>query len=100
MKKFLVVLFSLFLLIGCGKKSEDIVKEFESTVEGLKNYHLVGEMQIVSNEDKFNYKVDVTFKKGNYYKVSLINKENNHEQIILKNDEGVYVITPKGLNFY
>ena len=69
-------------------------------MEGLKNYHLVGEMQIVSNEDKFNYKVDVTFKKGNYYKVSLINKENNHEQIILKNDEGVYVITPKGLNFY
>ncbi len=28
------------------------------------------------------------------YKVSLINKANDHEQIILKNEEGVYVLTP------
>ncbi len=94
MKKFLVVLFSLFLLVGCGKDESDIVKKFESTVNELKNYHLTGEMEIVNNEDKYNYKVDVTYKKGNYYKVSLVNKENNHEQIILKNDEGVYVVTP------
>ena len=51
-------------------------------------------MQITNNEDKYNYLVDVTYKKGTYYKVSLINKENKHEQIILKNDEGVYVVTP------
>ena len=81
MKKFLVVLFSLFLLVGCGKKSDDVIKEFESKVNSLENYHLEGEMQITNNE-------------GNYYKFSLINKENKHEQIILKNDEGVYVVTP------
>ena len=81
MKKFLVVLFSLFLLVGCGKKSDDVIKEFESKVNSLENYHLEGEMQITNNEDK-------------YYKFSLINKENKHEQIILKNDEGVYVVTP------
>ena len=56
-------------------------------------------MEIVNNEEKYTYDVDVTFKKGNYYKVSLVNKENNHEQIILKNDDGVYVLTPKGLTF-
>jgi len=94
LKKFLVVLFSLFLMVGCGKEKEDVVKQFESTVNELKNYHLTGEMELVNNEDKYNYKVDVTYKKGNYYKVSLVNKENNHEQIILKNDEGVYVVTP------
>ena len=94
MKKFLVVLFSLFLLVGCGKKSDDVIKEFESKVNSLENYHLEGEMQITNNEDKYNYLVDVTYKKGTYYKVSLINKENKHEQIILKNDEGVYVVTP------
>ena len=51
-------------------------------------------MQITNNEDKYKYLVDFTYKKGTYYKVSLINKENKHEQIILKNDEGVYVVTP------
>lgn len=94
MKKFLVVLFSLFMLVGCGKKESDIISKFENTVNDLSNYHLLGDMEIVNNEDKYNYSVDVTYKKGNYYKVSLINKENNHEQIILKNDEGVYVVTP------
>ena len=94
MKKFLVVVFSLFMLVGCGKNDENVVKEFENKVNSLDNYHLIGEMEIVNNEDKYNYIVDVTFKKGNYYKVSLTNKENNHEQIILKNDEGVYVVTP------
>ena len=69
MKKFLVVVFSLFMLVGCGKNDENVVKEFENKVNSLDNYHLIGEMEIVNNEDKYNYTVDVTFKKGNYYKV-------------------------------
>ena len=94
MKKFLLVLFSLFILSGCGNKEESIVKEFENTINNIKNYHLTGNMIIKNNEEKYTYGVDVTFKEGNFYKVSLINKENDHEQIILKNEEGVYVITP------
>ena len=46
--------------------------------------------------------IDLTGKKngrGAYlkkdkFRVGLTNKTNNHEQIILKNDDGVYVITP------
>lgn len=95
MKKILILLVSLLLLVGCGKKNEeDVIKEFENKITSIKNYHLTGEMQILNNEDKYNYTVDVTYKKGNYYKVSLVNKENSHEQIILKNEDGVYVVTP------
>lgn len=94
MKKILVVLSTLLILTGCGKKSEDIIKEFENKVNSLDNYHLIGEMQISNNEDKYNYDVDVTYKKGNYYKVSLTNKENKHIQVILKNEEGVFIVTP------
>lgn len=95
MKKILVLLFSLLLVVGCGKKEEDVVKEFENKVTSISNYHLTGQMEILNYEDKYNYNVDVTYKKGNFYKVSLINKENNHEQIILKNEDGVYVQTQK-----
>ena len=52
MKKFLVVLSTLLILTGCGKKSEDVIKEFENKVNSLENYHLIGEMQIANNEDK------------------------------------------------
>ncbi len=94
MKKFLVLFISLFLLVGCGKKDENVIEQFEKKVSDVKNYHLTGDMIIANNEDKYNYSVDVTYLKGDYYKVSLVNNENNHEQIILKNDDGVYVITP------
>ena len=69
MKKFLVVLISLLLLVGCGKKESNIVENFQNTVNKLNNYHLTGEMELVNNEEKYNYKVDVVYKKGNYYKV-------------------------------
>ena len=38
--------------------------------------------------------VEVCYKKDNYYKVTLTNTANNHTQIILKNQDGVYVLTP------
>ena len=34
-------------------------------------------------------------KKKDNYKVSLVNTVNNHEQIILRNSDGVYVVTPR-----
>ena len=94
MKKVLLVLISCILLVGCGKKESDVVADVETTINGLNNYHLVGDLTIANNEDKYDYTVDVTYLKGDYYRVSLVNKANSHEQIILKNEEGVYVVTP------
>ena len=94
MRKFLVLAFSLFLLAGCGKSEDNVVEKFENKVNDIKNYHLTGDMTIQNNEDKYSYNVDVTYLKGDYYRVSLINNENNHEQIILKNSDGIYVVTP------
>lgn len=52
-------------------------------------------MDIISNEELYHYDVTVDYMKGDYYKAKLTNKDNNHEQIILKNEEGVYVVTPE-----
>ena len=96
MKKCIFVVICLFL-IGCGKYNEkDAYKELVKNVENLKSYHIEGELLIYSGEDSYNYNVDVAYKGGDcsFYRVSLINKINNHEQIILKNDDGVYVLTP------
>ena len=51
-------------------------------------------MDIVSNEEVYHYKVTVDYMKGDYYKVDLTNKDNEHKQIILKNEKGVFVVTP------
>lgn len=96
MKKIGVLLILLLLLTcGCGKVDVAKVKDdFSKTVDKAKSYTLTGTMEIMNNEDTFLYTVEASFLKDNYYKVRLINQTNNHEQVILKNTEGVYIVTP------
>lgn len=97
MKKYLflfVLIFCVFI-VGCGKNNnksikDDLIKE----INNLKGYQLSGKLEVVNNDDVFNYDVDVNYKDKDYYRVSLKNIANNHEQIILRNDDGVYVVTP------
>ncbi len=96
MKKYLIILSMFLLLCGCGKTSnENIIKNFKNKIEKNNSYILKGTMTITSNEDTFTYKVEASKSKDDYYKVSLINKTNDHEQIILKNSDGIYVVTPE-----
>ncbi len=96
MKKiFLTGLFlCLFLLTGCGKYSEKtIVKDLNKKINAVTGYHIEGTMEIYNGEDVYTYDVDSSYENDNY-RVSLTNKLNNHEQIILRNADGVYVLTP------
>ena len=51
-------------------------------------------LEVLNNDDIYNYEVETAYKKDDYYKITLTNTSNNHEQIILRNDDGVYVLTP------
>ena len=97
MKKLVVLAVGLMLFItGCGKETEEnLVAKFEKNVENSKSYVLKGNMEILSNEETFTYSLEANYLKDDYYKVTLVNQTNNHEQIILKNGDGVYVMTHK-----
>ena len=88
----IIILASLFVT-GCFSKGNQVEK-FLNMVNSCKKYYLTGTLEIINNEDKYIYDVKVSYKDKDYYKVSLLNKINNHEQIILKNDDSVYVLTP------
>ncbi len=96
MKKLTIIAISLmFLITGCGKKTpENLISKFEKTVNNSKSYTLKGNMEILSNEETFTYSIEANYLKDNFYKVTLVNQTNNHEQIILRNNDGVYVVTP------
>lgn len=93
--KFLLVVLTLVLLCGCGKtKSSNVVEKFKDKVGSTKSYQVSGTMEIVSNEETYTYDVNVDYKYDEFYKVTLVNKTNDHEQVILKDGESVYVVTP------
>ena len=95
MKKFLIILGVFFLLTGCGKESkDDVIKDFKNTINNSKSYKITGNMEISNDEETFTYSLESYYLKDNYYKVILVNQTNNHEQIILKDNDDIYVITP------
>ena len=90
----ILFVFMVIMLSGCGSKGEkDILKNLSKKVD-VEAYYLDGKLEIVNNEDSYQYDVEAAYKSKNNFRVSLKNKVNNHEQIILKNEEGVYVLTP------
>lgn len=95
-KKLLMVLvFTCILLSGCGKETEQsILKKLKEKVEDTQAYQVTGDLCIYSNEDEYAYEVTVSYQKENQFRVLLKNKTNNHEQIILRNEDGVYILTP------
>ena len=98
MKKFLlsILLILTLCLTGCmGKKGQSyVMDELSKKIEKAKSYYVEGTMELMNNEDIYEYDVKVSYKEGDFYKVDLTNKSNNHEQVILRNKEGVYVVTP------
>lgn len=99
--KFLVLIFVcsavLLVLAGCGDQSADkVVKKIEGTLEDMEGYKLAADMTMKTGKEDQQYKVDVWYKKGeeDFYRVGLANKDEEEDQVILKNKEGVFVLTP------
>lgn len=92
MKKILIAI-SCVLLVACSKSS-NALKEITKKVNNCNSYHLEGTLEVMNGNDTSFYDVKVSYKKDNQFKVSLINQTNNHEQIILRNKDGIYVLTP------
>lgn len=94
MKKYLVILLGVLCLFGCGKADQSNVKdEFVKNISKKNSYLVKGTMNIISNEDTFSYNVTVA-KSNDNYRVNLVNTINNHEQVILRSNNEVYVVTP------
>ena len=79
-------------------KGDNVNKKLETLGENLTAYHTEATMEVSSSEEKRTFYVTVDFKKDNednLFRISLLDKNINQEQIMLRNKEGVYVLTPK-----
>ena len=95
MKKIAIFIMLLFVVTGCSKNNNSDVKN--KILKGLNNldsYYLEGDLELRNNDEVYNYDVNVSFEKKSNFKVSLTNKSNDSTQVILKNKDGVYILTP------
>lgn len=95
LKKIFFLMICVLFFTGCGKDSkESVINDLTKKIDGINSYHLSGVLEIINNENSYLYDVDVAYLKDNNFRVSLKNQTNNHEQVILRNKDGVYVLTP------
>ncbi|WP_176483785.1 LolA family protein [Bacillus sp. FJAT-45066] len=90
-----VGLVSVLLLAGCGAKSkEDVTAGLGKKVEEMTGYKANAKMTLQTGAEPQVYEVEISHKKPNYYKVNLKNAQKDQHQMIIRNDEGVFVLTP------
>lgn len=95
MKKIILFISLLFIVVGCNKSGDDdLIGSLNDKINSSNNYQMTGTLEIFRNEDKFTYDVISTYKKEKYFKVELVNQTNSHKQIILRDLDSVYVLTP------
>lgn len=83
------------LLAACGSKdAEDVVQDLDRKLKSMESYKAVGTMILHGGESPQEYDVSVWYKQPNYYRIELSNKKKDVTQIVLRNDDGVFVLTP------
>ena len=89
----LVIIVALFLIM----REKPFEQQFQETTANLTSYLLEGDMEITKGEDIKSYAIAVKYLKEqdqDYFSVSFTDKDLNQTQEIIRNKEGVYVITP------
>jgi outer membrane lipoprotein-sorting protein len=91
----ILLCFSL-VLAACGTKdAESVVKELDKVVNSMESYQGSGTMTLRTGQQPLEYKVEVSYQKPQFYRIKLTNEEKDITQIVLRNDDGVFVLTPK-----
>lgn len=96
MKKIFCIILSLIMFLVSGCKNNNSNNELDTTlnyINSLNSYNLTAEMTVYRHSKEMKIGIEVDYLKPDYYKVKFKNK-NGEDQYIVKNDEGVFVLTP------
>ncbi|MCD1259503.1 DUF4367 domain-containing protein [Paenibacillus athensensis] len=83
------------LLAGCGMKdSGAVVKDLDHVISKLDSYEGAGRMVLHTGQQPQEYQVEVSYMNPHFYRIALTNAQKDITQIVLRNEEGVFVLTP------
>lgn len=101
MKKKYIIIISIIVVCIVSlclffKFKSPSLKKTLKEVKKINSYTLESSMEMIENDELKSYEVKASYLKDSqdYFKVELYDKSLNQSQVILKNDEGVFVLTP------
>lgn len=91
-----ILLCFALVMSACGTKdAESVVKDLDKFVNNMESYQGSGTMTLHTSQQPLEYKVEVSYQKPEFYRIKLTNEEKDITQIVLRNADGVFVLTPK-----
>lgn len=83
------------VLAACGTPSkEDVMKKLSNKWNDTKGYELQATMEIKTGAEPRMYDVEVWHTKPDFYRVNVTQDGSGDSQMIVRNDEGVFVVAP------
>jgi len=93
--KWLVLLCTILLLSACGTDSQEkVLKKVNGKWAEANGYELNATMEIKSGGDPKKYDVTVWHTKPDFYRVEVVESGKDVSQMIVRNADGVFVVTP------
>ena len=81
--------------MGCGAPSkEDVMKKLSGKWNDEKGYEIQATMEIKTGAEPRVYNVEVWHTKPEFYRVHVTQEGSKDSQMIVRNDDGVFVVTP------
>ncbi|KGR75855.1 LolA family protein [Ureibacillus manganicus] len=91
----LVLLLSVLVIAACGSQSkEDVLKDLSNKWGNVNGYELDATMEIKTGSEPRVYDVNVWHTKPDFYRVKVTQQGEDVTQMIIRNKEGVFVVTP------
>lgn len=92
---FIVMLLSVLMLAACGEDSpEEVMKDLNDKWNDVKGYELDATMEIKTGTEPRVYDVNVWYTEPDFYRVKVTQQGEDVTQMIIRNKEGVFVVTP------
>ncbi|SOC18527.1 outer membrane lipoprotein-sorting protein [Ureibacillus xyleni] len=92
---FIVMLLSVLVLAACGEDSqEEVLKDLNDKWNDVKGYELDATMEIKTGNEPRVYDVNVWHTQPDFYRVKVTQQGEDVTQMIIRNKEGVFVVTP------
>ncbi|MCM3723805.1 MULTISPECIES: LolA family protein [Solibacillus] len=93
--RLLVVVVCCLFLAACGKATKDeVIEDVNKKWNDAKGYELSASMEVRTGAEPRVYDVKVWHTKPDFYRVAVNPKGESEQQLIVRNEEGVFVVTP------